>query len=119
MYVDFLKRCDLGSQYPAEDFDERIALLVKNAQISIVAKDDTGKIVGVCLGLTDYAYWLMVTDLGVDRSCGSQGIGRALVERCHEIAGGRDRIIMFINANEDALTFYEKIGMSKEHDGAR
>ena len=30
-YIDFLKRTDLGSQYPKERFYERIEKLVKNA----------------------------------------------------------------------------------------
>lgn len=47
-YIDFLKRTDLGSQYP----QARIARLVETTFIS----------------LTDYAYWLHVTDLGVDRA---------------------------------------------------
>ena len=66
-YIDFLKRTDLGSQYPKERFEERIPKLVVNASISLAALDKNGKIVGALLGLTDFAYWLYVTDLGVDR----------------------------------------------------
>ena len=33
-YIDFLKRTNLGSQYPKERFQERIAKLVKNVSIS-------------------------------------------------------------------------------------
>lgn len=66
-YIDFLKRTDLGSQYPRERFTERIPRLVKNVSISLVARNEKGVIVGVLFGLTDYAYWLYVTDLGVDR----------------------------------------------------
>ena len=33
-YIDFLKRTDLGSQYPEERFSERIPKLLKNASIS-------------------------------------------------------------------------------------
>ena len=29
-YINFLKRTDLGSQYPKERFDERIGRVVKN-----------------------------------------------------------------------------------------
>ena len=31
-YVDFLKRTDLGTQYPQERFDERVEKLVNNVQ---------------------------------------------------------------------------------------
>ena len=33
-YVDFLKRTDLGSQYPKERFDSRIEKLVQTVSIS-------------------------------------------------------------------------------------
>ena len=35
-YIDFLKTTDLGSQYPRERFEERIARLVQNVSISLV-----------------------------------------------------------------------------------
>ena len=66
-YIDFLKRTDLGSQYPKERFSERISKLFNNVSIILVAINENGLIVGVLFGLTDYAYWLYVTDLGVDR----------------------------------------------------
>ena len=57
-YVDFLKRTDLGSQYPKERFAERIAKLVQNVSISLVARNEENRIVGVLFGLTDFCYWL-------------------------------------------------------------
>lgn len=57
-YIDFLKRTDLGSQYPKERFEERVARLLKNATISLAARNESGLLAGVLLGLTDYAYWL-------------------------------------------------------------
>ena len=115
-YIEFLKHTDLGSQYPKERFEERIAKLVKNASISLVARDEVGKIIGVCFGITDFAYWLFITDLGVIRECTGMGVGKALVAKLHEIAGGIDNIIMYTCVNENAIPFYEKIGMSKPDD---
>lgn len=115
-YIDFLKRTNLGSQYPKERFRERIERLVKNVSISLVARDDNSKIVGVLFGLTDFAYWLYVTDLGVDREYEGQGIGRTLMKRAHEIAGGEQDIAVYLIANEDAIPFYEKLGMKLADD---
>ena len=42
-YIDFLKRTDLGSQYPMEDFNYRIQTLVEKVSISLIARDE-GKI---------------------------------------------------------------------------
>ncbi|MBQ2302042.1 MAG: GNAT family N-acetyltransferase [Oscillospiraceae bacterium] len=115
-YIDFLKRTDLGSQYPKERFFERISKLVNNAAISITARTENGKIVGVLFGLTDFAYWLYVTDLGVDRSYTGQGIGRNLMKTAHEIAGGEKDIAVYLIANKNAIPFYEKLGMEKSTD---
>lgn len=114
-YIDFLRRTDLGAQYPKERFAERIEKLVRNVSISLVARD-AGKIVGVCFGLTDFCYWLFVTDLGVDRDYAGQGIGTALMKEAHNIAGGEKDIAVYLVANEHAVGFYEKLGMKKSDD---
>ena len=115
-YIGFLRNTDLGSQYPKERFDERIETLVKRASISLVARDENDEIVGVCLGITDFAYWLFITDLGVVRQHTGKGIGKALVKELHRIAGGEENIIMYTCVNENAILFYEKIGMKKSKD---
>ncbi|MBQ9448373.1 MAG: GNAT family N-acetyltransferase [Acholeplasmatales bacterium] len=115
-YIDFLKRSNLGSQYPKERFNERIERLVNNVSISLVARDKNNKVVGVLFGLTDFAYWLYITDLGVDRDYEHQGIGSSLVKKAHEIAGGERDIAIYLVANEDAIPFYEKLGMTKSDE---
>ncbi len=112
-YVDFLRRTDLGSQYPRERFEERIERLLKNASVSLAARNGEKRLVGVLLGVTDFAYWLFVTDLGVDRCYVRQGIGRALMRAALELAGGERDIIVYLAANDKAVPFYEKIGMEK------
>lgn len=111
-YIDFLKRTDLGSQYPKERFGQRIEKLVESVSISIVARDGD-KIVWVIFGITDFAYWLFVTDLGVDRDYIRLGIGSMLMKEAHKVAGGEDNINVYLCANEDAIEVYEKLGMRK------
>ena len=115
-YIEFLKRTDLGSQYPRERFEERIPRLLEKTSLSLAAVDETGKIVGVLMGLTDFAYWLFVTDLGVDRGCVRQGIGAQLMRKAHALAGGEKDIGMYLVANSRAIPFYEKLGMEKSRD---
>ena len=115
-YIDFLKRTDLGSQYPRERFAERIPRLLENASISLAARNDEGLLVGVLLGLTDFAYWLYVTDLGVDRDYVRRGIGRGLMKKALETAGGEKDIAVYLIANEHAVPFYENLGMKKAED---
>lgn len=115
-YIEFLRRTDLGSQYPKERFEERINTLVNKVSISLVARSGEKQIIGVCFGITDFAYWLFITDLGVDREYIGQGVGKALVRKLHELAGGTENIIMYTCVNENAVGFYEKIGMTRPND---
>ncbi len=112
-YIGFLKETDLGSQYPQERFEERVGRLVERAPISLAARDSAGSLVGVCFGITDFAYWLFVTDLGVIRACTGRGIGKALMQKALEAAGGEKDIILYTCPNEKAVPFYEKLGMRK------
>lgn len=115
-YIDFLKRTDLGSQYPKERFEERISKLVDNVSISLVARNENNLVVGVLFGLTDFVYWLYITDLGVDRTYERQGIGKQLMQTAHDLAGGEKNIAVYLIANENAIPFYEKLGMKKADD---
>ncbi len=115
-YVDFLKRTDLGSQYPRERFETRIPTLLLNASVSLAARNAEGLLVGALLGVTDFAYWLFVTDLGVARDYERQGIGRRLMKAALERAGGEKNIAVYLVANERAVPFYEKLGMKKADD---
>ncbi len=112
-YIEFLSRSDLGAQYPKERFMERIGKLVRNVQISLLAYNEDGLVVGICFGLTDFAYWLMITDLAVDRDYSKHGIGSEMIRLSREVAGGDKDIIVFINANEKAIPFYEKNGLKR------
>ena len=115
-YIDFLKRTDLGSQYPKERFAQRIEKLVQNVSISLTARNEDGLLVGALFGLTDFAYWLYVTDLGVDRAYERRGIGKRLMQTAHDIAGGEKDIAVYLIANENAVPFYEKLGMKRSDD---
>ena len=115
-YIEFLKRTDLGSQYPKERFAERIPKLVKNVSISLVARNADGLVVGVLFGLTDFCYWLYITDLGVDRAYERRGIATKLMKKAHELAGGEKDIAVYLIANEDAVPFYQKLGMKRADD---
>ena len=115
-YIEFLKRTDLGSQYPKERFAQRIPKLVRNVSISLAARNGDGLLVGALFGLTDFCYWLFVTDLGVDRAYERQGIATKLMKAAHELAGGEKDIAVYLVANENAVPFYEKLGMKRAGD---
>lgn len=115
-YIAFLGRTNLGQQYPKENFVERIRVLVENVQISLVARNPNQVVVGICFGLTDFAYWLFLTDLGIDRRYERRGLGTRLVEAAHDLSGGEKAIVMFTNVNDQAIPFYEKLGLKPSAD---
>lgn len=115
-YVDFLRRSDLGSQYPKQNFENRIPVVLKNVDICITARNDEGLLVGICFGLTDFAYFLFLIDLGVDRNYVRQGIGKTLVKMAHEKAGGEDDITITTISNDKAIGFYETCEMRNKDD---
>ena len=93
-----------------------MAKLVDHVSISLIARNKDNQIVGALFGLTDYAYWLYITDLGVDRDYLHQGIGTELIKTAHFLAGGKNDIAVYLVANENAIAFYEKLGMKKAND---
>ena len=113
-FLDFLGRSDLGGQYPEERFQSRVSLTLRNRSIGISARDESGRLIGVCFGLTDFAYFLFITDLGVDRSFERLGIGTALLDRMHQEAGGTDDISVVTVANPRAIPFYKKLGYRQD-----
>ena len=115
-YIDFLKRTDLGSQYPRERFEERIGRLVASVPVSLTARDETGTLIGVLFGVTDFAYWLFVTDLGVARDRTGQGVGRALMTEAIRQAGGEKDILVYLKAAAAAVPFYEKLSFDHARD---
>jgi ribosomal protein S18 acetylase RimI-like enzyme len=113
-YREFLTRTDLGSQYPRERFEERLTRSLKNRSIGITARNENGLLVGIAFALTDFAYFLFLTDLGVDRGYVKLGIGTELMERIQEGAGGEDDITVVTISNDNAYEFYQKTGLKNQ-----
>lgn len=118
-YVRFLATSGLGREYPKKDFETRIARLLRKADVCITARDG-GRLVGVCLGLTDFSYFLFLTDLGVSHGYERQGIGSTLVRMAHDAAGGPDDISAITWTNASVTPFYEFCGFTHvEHAVAK
>lgn len=126
---------DLSSMTPA-DYNEVVALwqasegvggteprgeleayLARNPGLSLVARDN-GKLVGAVMcghdGRRGYLYHLAVAS-----SHRGQGIGRAIVERCHEqlrAAGIRRCTIFLFVDNHDGEKFWRQIGFRERTD---
>ena len=92
-YADFPSLSDLGGQYPLEDFDKRIEVPLQNLRTRLVERHPDAHILEICFGLTDFAYWLFVTDLDVDRRFERLSVGRPLMAMAHALAGDESNIV--------------------------
>ncbi|MFO1001975.1 MAG: GNAT family N-acetyltransferase [Planctomycetaceae bacterium] len=106
-FIDVLVRSTLAERRPVEDPD-RIEAMLKNADLIVTARSH-GKLVGVSRAITDFVYCTYLSDLAVDEACQKQGIGRELIERTHQAAGLRTRLILI--AAPKARSYYPRIGM--------
>jgi ribosomal protein S18 acetylase RimI-like enzyme len=113
-YIEFLRRSDLGRMYPKKDFAERISRLLDNASAAVTARHGP-QLVGVCLGVSDFTYFLFVTDIGVARGYERRGIGRELLRRLHEAVGGPHDITIATWSNAAAKPFYEACGLTPKN----
>ncbi len=113
-YHEFLTRTDLGSQYPKERFKERLTKSLKNRSIGITARNEDGLLVGIAFAISDFAYFLFLMDLGIDRCYVKKGIGTELMRRIQEGAGGEDDITVITVSNDKAYGFYEKSGLKNQ-----
>ena len=85
-FVDILKRSGLDKRRPVDKPDV-IRAMVENAGLTVTARDENGRLVGVARSVTDFAYCCYLSDLAVDRDCQRQGIGKELMRRTQEASG--------------------------------
>ena len=88
--------------------------IVRNPTTSFVAVDD-GKIVGVIMAGHDGRRGF-IHHTAVLPAYRGRGIATKLMKKAHELAGGEKDIAVYLIANEDAVPFYEKIGMKRADD---
>jgi predicted N-acetyltransferase YhbS len=110
-FIDVLVRSTLAERRPVDDV-ERIALMLKNADVIVTARLD-GLLVGVSRAITDFVYCAYLSDLAVDEAHQKKGIGRELIRRTHEAAGPHTTLTLV--AAPKARDYYPHIGMT-HHD---
>ena len=94
------------------DRPDVIRAMVENADLVISARDGDGRLVGVARSVTDFAYCCYLSDLAVDRECQRQGIGKELIRRTREAAGGGKIALVLLSA-PDGMDYYRKAGLEK------
>jgi len=110
-FVDVLKRSGLARRRPVDKPDV-IRGMVENAALTVTARGPAGTLVGVARSVTDFAYCCYLSDLAVDRAYQGQGIGKELMRRTKEAAGG-DKVSLLLLSAPDAMSYYPKAGLEK------
>ncbi len=110
-FVDVLERSGLAERRPV-DRPDVVKGMVENAALTVTARDETGLLIGVARSVTDFAYCCYLSDLAVDRAYQRHGIGKELIRRTHEAAGGESVQLLLLSAPA-GMGYYPRIGMKK------
>ena len=112
-FIDVLERANFAERRPVADH-QRIQTMITNANIVLCARDGD-KLIGVSRAVTDFCYCCYLSDLAIDAAYQKQGIGKELMSRTHQLAGAGANLLLL--AAPDAMTYYEKIGMTPVTNG--
>lgn len=107
-FIDVLNRSTLGQRRPIDQPD-RIQAMLDHADLIVAARQGT-QLVGVARAITDFSYCTYLSDLAVDENHQRRGIGRALLEETHRLAGHSTMLILL--AAPMARDYYPHIGMT-------
>lgn len=107
----------LGARRPVDD-RSRMARMFANANLVVTAWDGA-QLVGLARAMSDFGWSCYLADLLVRDDWQGRGVGRELIRRTHEAAGGEDAITLVLVSAPDAMGFYEHIGLERVADGWR
>jgi predicted N-acetyltransferase YhbS len=113
-FIDCLVRSTLVERRPIQE-RETIEGMLRNADLVVTARAESGLLVGISRAITDFHYCTYLSDLAVDVAYQGQGIGRKLIETTHAAAGLHTTLILL--SAPKAQTYYPHIGM-QQHPSA-
>ena len=100
----------LGERRPINGI-QRLECMLRNADLIVTARLGD-RLVGMARAITDFAYCCYLSDLAVDVRWQGQGIGRELMRRTREAAGG-EKITMLLLSAPAVMGYYPKAGLTK------
>jgi ribosomal protein S18 acetylase RimI-like enzyme len=113
-FIDCLVRSTLAQRRPVNDL-MRIEGMLRQADIIVTARTQSGLLVGVSRDITDYHYCTYLSDLAVDVDFQKRGIGKELIARTHAYSGLETTLVLL--AAPKAQSYYPHIGMVR-HESA-
>lgn len=106
-FIEVLRRSTLAERRPVSN-RETIAGMLQHASLIVTARLEQ-RLLGVSRAISDFSYCTYLSDLAVDEEFQGQGIGRALIDMTHEMAGRKTTLILL--AAPQARSYYPHIGM--------
>lgn len=109
-FIDVLRRSTLGERRPTDDRG-CMEQMVRDADLTVTARDADGLLVGVARSVTDFGYCCYLSDLAVDSAFQRQGIGLELIRHTREALGPRCKLILL--SAPAAVDYYPRIGFER------
>jgi predicted N-acetyltransferase YhbS len=98
----------LGERRPVED-RQRMAAMVENANLVLVARDTAGALIGIARSVSDFSYVTYLSDIAVSGTHQRSGIGRALIDATRKEAPTAKIVLLSAPA---ATEYYPHIGFT-------
>ena len=102
-----------GIRRPVDDLP-RLQKMLDHADLLITAWDGE-QLVGVARSITDFSYCCYLSDLAVDKSYQSHGIGKELVRQTQRQLS--EEVALILLSAPTAMEFYPHIGFQKIENG--
>lgn len=111
-YVGVLAETIMRDKRPLAN-RQRIARMLAGASPIVTARENGG-ILGLARCISDGAWVCYCAELAVRESAQGRGIGRALLNKCYEVIGPGQSLILM--SEPSATGFYEGAGMERHPD---
>lgn len=112
-FIELLKKTTLGARRPIDDV-ARIQAMLDNSNLIVTAWGD-GELIGVARSVTDFNFCCYLSDLAVDESVQSMGVGKYLILVTKEEVSPECKLILL--SAPQAEGYYSKIGF-EAHNSA-
>ena len=106
--LEVYRSSGLGERRPADD-RERMAAMVRNANLVLIARESDGTLVGIARSVSDFSYVTYLSDIAVSDTHQRSGIGRALIDATHKEAPTAKIVLLSAPA---ATEYYPHIGFT-------
>lgn len=112
-FIALLKKTSLGVRRPIDNV-EKIQAMLDNSNLIVTAWGD-GELIGIARSVTDFNFCCYLSDLAVDESIQSMGVGKYLILVTKEEVSPDCKLILL--AAPQAEGYYPKIGF-EAHNSA-